>query len=277
MPTPFPGMDPYLENQARWPGFHNWLIVALADHLSPQVLPRYVISLEERVYVSAWPSPSNAGIPDLAVIAPERRAQPNGPTPTAAGGDESRARGGATVMTAAVPVPRQIKETYLEIREAPEGDVVTVVEILSPWNKRPGEGQKAYEEKRLRTFGTATHLVEIDLLRAGEPPEIYVSNGARGSHGGKLPGDYRILIARGDRRMESDLYVFTVRDPLPSFPVPLRPGETEPVADLQDILHSLYDRAGLGYRIDYRQEPVPPLAPEDAAWADHLLREKRLR
>jgi hypothetical protein len=77
--------------------------------------------------------------------------------------------------------------------------------------------------------------------------------------------------------LASDLYVFTVRDPLPAFPLPLRPGDLEPMTDLQQVLHSLYDRGGYGYRIDYRREPEPPLAPTDADWAGQLLREKGLR
>ena len=41
MPSPFPGMNPYLEYPDRWPTVHNRLIVALADLLTPQLLPKY--------------------------------------------------------------------------------------------------------------------------------------------------------------------------------------------------------------------------------------------
>lgn len=273
---PFPGMDPYLENPVRWPGFHNWLIAALADHLSPQVLPRYCVSLEERVYVSAWPPADGTGIPDLALVARRRPAGANGAAPSSAPPPDARAGTGVSVLTVTVPVPEEIKETYLEVRETPDGDVVTVVEILSPWNKRAGEGRRTYEEKRLRTLGTATHLVEVDLLRGGEPLPVFVFDGPERAVSG-LPGDYRILIARAGRRPAADLYTFTVRDPLPSFPLPLRPGDVEPEVDLQAVLHGLYDRAGYGLRLSYREEPVPPLAPDDAAWADQLLRARGLR
>ena len=51
MPSPFPGMDPYLENPALWPGLHQLVIArALAD-LNRALPPHYVASMNERVYV----------------------------------------------------------------------------------------------------------------------------------------------------------------------------------------------------------------------------------
>ena len=51
MNTPFPGMDPYLEHPALWPGVHNGLIAALAAQLQPLLTPRYVAAIEQRVYI----------------------------------------------------------------------------------------------------------------------------------------------------------------------------------------------------------------------------------
>src|SRR5918911_1666924 len=90
------------------------------------------------------------------------------------------------------------------------------------------------------------------------------------------PGDYRILIARGRRRPLADIYAFGLRDPLPVFPVPLLPEDEEPLVDLQRLVHTLYDRASYDLRLDYRQDPVPPLTGDTAAWADALLRERGL-
>lgn len=53
--------------------------------------------------------------------------------------------------------------------------------------------------------------------------------------------DYRIAISRSWQRPRADLYLFSVRQPIPSFLVPLRPGEQEPVLPLNRILHDLYD------------------------------------
>jgi hypothetical protein len=264
-------MDPYLENPALWPGLHNWLIAALADSISADLPSQYFVALEERVHIASAPPSGPSGIPDLAVIASDRGGYSNG---TSGGHAAEAPGGGVQVLTATVPVPEQIRETYLEVRDLPSGDVVTALEVLSPWNKRPGEGRRVYEEKRARTLGTATHLVEIDLLRGGMPPLIYVP-GASGD--GALPGDYRVLVARAGQRPDATLYAFSIRDPIPRFPVPLRPGDQDVSVNLQSVMHSLYDRARFALRIDYRADPVPPLRPQEAEWADALLRRHGLR
>jgi hypothetical protein len=91
------------------------------------------------------------------------------------------------------------------------------------------------------------------------------------------PSDYRIVVSRGDRRPLAQLYGFSVRQVIPSFPLPLQSEDTEPLVDLQALLSGVYERARYNLAIDYSQEPVPPLKKEDAVWADALLREKGLR
>ncbi len=167
-----------------------------------------------------------------------------------------------------VPVFDEIREGYLEVREVATNNGITTIEILSLSNKRPGKGRQAYELKRNHVLASATHLVEIDLLRAGEPMRMF-DTGA--------PSDYRILVSCAERRPQADLYAFSVRQPIPSFPIPLQREDTEPRLDVQTLLHELYDRAGFDLAIDYRSEPVPPLSEADAAWADALLRAKGLR
>ncbi|RMF26349.1 MAG: DUF4058 family protein, partial [Chloroflexi bacterium] len=61
-----------------------------------------------------------------------------------------------------------------------------------------------------------------------------------------------------------------------TFPLPLRPGDEEPLVDLNALLHALYDRAGYDLSIDYTRPPVPPLEGEDATWAAARLRDARL-
>ncbi len=51
MPSPFPGMDPYLEDPTLWRDLHQRLITYIADALQPQVRPRYRAQIEERLYV----------------------------------------------------------------------------------------------------------------------------------------------------------------------------------------------------------------------------------
>ncbi|GET44109.1 DUF4058 family protein [Microseira wollei] len=158
--------------------------------------------------------------------------------------------------------------SYLEIKEAATGFVITVIEILSPKNKRPGEGREAYIKKRKQVLASLTHLVEIDLLRGGKPMPIL----------SEVPAsDYRIVLIRGDRRPQAQLYAFNLRQTIPSFPLPLNPGDPEPIIDLQTLLNGLYERARYHLAIDYSQAPVQPLKAEDVSWVDTLLREQELR
>ena len=249
MRSPFPGMDPYLEHPALWPGVHNRLLTAIADELSPRVAPRYFVDIEQRAYPFDANDLSLIGVADVVVGARDRPVgRPAGPEPAAE----------VAVLDVEVPMLDEARQTYLELRDVRHGTLVTVFEILSPANKSHPKGREQYEVKREQIFESATHLVEIDLHRAGKPMPL-----ARPTP----PSDYRILISRGDRRPRARLYAFSVRHAIPSIPVPLLPGDDEPELDLNSVLHALYDRARYDLRLDYGKPPVPPLPEADAAWA----------
>jgi len=254
MPLPFPGMDPWLERPDLWPDVHNRLIAALGDVLGPRLRPRYYVALEERVYVESAQGLALVGRPDLALVG--------------AGGEAGRAaaHSATAVVEVEVPATDRIRETYLEVRGAQEGEVVTVIEVLSPSNKRKGEGRRAYLEKRTATFASLTSLVEIDLVRAGESMPVVR---------GRPASDYSILVSRSWARPRADLLPFSVRDEIPSLPVPLRRSEQEPTLEFGEILHGLYDRAGYDLRIDYARAPDPPLREDDAVWAEERLKAAR--
>ncbi len=258
MPSPFPGMDPYLEHPALWPDVHNSLIAALRDDLAPRLRPRYIVAIEERVYLI---TPEGAGWPARADVVVAR-------TPEAIPGISRPSSSTLGARVVEVPLPETVRETYLEVRATGTGEVVTVVEILSPTNKRLGEARRLYEQKRTLVLGSRTHLVEIDLLRAGEPMPVV---------GDGRDGHYRILISRWEQRPRALLYVFTVRDPIPVFRLPLLPGDEEPEVDLGRLLQTIYERAAYDLRVNYEGEPIPPLDPPFAEWADALLREKGVR
>ena len=249
MKTPFPGMDPYLEHPALWQDVHNSLIAAIRDAISPIVAPRYYVALERRAYLLKPDDIVFIGRPDIALVS---RTQPVVP---------STAPLYTGVLEVDVPMADEIGEDYLEIHEVRTGKLVTLVEVLSPTNKLDKEGRQQYEAKRAQVLLTRTNLIEIDLLRAGEPMAV-VGRAAR--------SDYRILISRGRQRPKAQLYFFTLRQPIPQFPLPLLPGEIEPLVDLNTILHALYTRARFDLRLDYSQPPVPPLTPEDTDWATTL-------
>lgn len=168
----------------------------------------------------------------------------------------------AKPITVTVPMLEEVREGYLEVREVGTGEVVTVIELLSPKNKRAGKGRNAYESKRQQILSSSTHLVEIDLLRRGQPMRIL---------GNDIQATYRILVSRSNLRPQAELYPFELPEPIPTFPLPLRQGDTEPSVDLQALLHGVYDRAGFDLAIDYTSEPVPPLSFVDAVWAKSYL------
>ena len=259
MPTPFPGMDPYLEQPGLWPNVHTSLIVALRDDLAPRLRPRYYVAVEERTVRLGPDDLLFATRPDVAVVRP----QPGLPDEGVSTAVES-----AGVVTVELPLPEEIREAFLEIRSVTIEQVITVVELLSPVNKNTGEGRRQYEQKRLALLGTRTHLVEIDLLRAGQ---LMPMRGYQGQ------SDYRVLISRSEQRPRAELLPFSVRQPIPRFHLPLTGGDDEPEVDLTRLLHTLYDRAGYDLRIDYRAEADPPLNGSDATWVDELLRAAGLR
>jgi len=257
MPTPFPGMDPYLEGRGLWEEVHTNLIVEIQHFLAPLVRPHYRVAVERHTYITLLPFDDSlsVGKPDVLVISPrehERQAMP-----------VATATVTATVepLVAELPMSEEIRPRYLEIRHVKTNEVVTVIEILSPANKISYEGRKKYLNKRLKVLESLTNLVEIDLLREGQPLPMRISG----------QNDYRILISRSLHRPQADVYLFGVRDLIPDVPIPLRPGEEEPPLRLNQILHRLYDEAGYDLAIDYRQPPEPPLSDEDAEWARQLL------
>ncbi|MBD1926083.1 DUF4058 family protein [Trichocoleus sp. FACHB-90] len=258
MPSPFPGVDPYLENPELWAEVHHRLITAIADAIAPSLRPKYRVAIEKRIYLSDVKDSDLVMIPDVTVFSNPNATQSQS-TATLTSPREP--------ITVTVPIPEETREGYLEIREVKTGDVITVIEILSPKNKGAGVGRKVYEAKRQQVLTSASHLVEIDLLRRGKPMPIE-------SH---IQADYRILVSQAHRRPVAHLYAFSVQEEIPSFPLPLQSGDAEVQLELQTLLSGVYDRAGFDLTVDYTQPAIPPLKGENAVWADALLREKGLR
>jgi hypothetical protein len=249
MPSPFPGMNPYLEQSVIWQDFHNTFLVALREALAPQLRPRYFVRVEEYVYIHDADDDRTAlGRPDVAVIAK--------PSPFPVGGGTAMAE---LVAPAAALVPPEVDEqrsVYLEVRDRAGQEVVTTIELLSPSNKARGPFRDTYWTKVRRVLASPAHFVEIDLLRGG--PRMPWEH---------LPScDYYALVSRAETRPQADVWPVGLRDPLPRIPVPVRAGEPAAAVDLQALLHRVYDSAGYEDSV-YRGAPEPPLAPADAAWA----------
>jgi Protein of unknown function (DUF4058) len=139
--------------------------------------------------------------------------------------------------------------------------VVTTIELLSPKNKRTGEGCTAYERKRNQILASATNLIEIDLLRGGKPLPIEAA----------ALGDYRILVCRSHQRPIGDLYTFGMREPIPTITVPLLSEETEPSLVLQKVMDYVFDRGRYHLAIDYQQPLQPQLSTDDRAGVETVL------
>jgi hypothetical protein len=165
------------------------------------------------------------------------------------------------VLEVDVPMAEEVAEVFLEVRDVATGQCVTVVELTSPVNKLLGHGRQAFLDKRTEILRTRTSLVEVDLLRAGEPMPVV---------GPTVHSDYRILVSRGARRPRARLFAWSLRQPIPTFELPLLKGDPEPTVDLGAVLHALYARARFDLRLDYSQPPVSPLAEDDAMWARSL-------
>jgi len=269
MPSPFPGMNPYLENPLVWPDIRKRLIVAIADCLNPQLLPHYHVAIEERIYETHAEDSLFVGIPDDVVVKQGRTQAKATPSRTAVA--EPRIQ----PVKVTLPIPQPVREWYLEVRWAKTGDAIAAIEILSPKNKQPGEGRKQYKAKRQKAWASLTHWVEIDLLRKGKPL-VQIQDGTQ--------SDYRILVSRAYERPSADLYRFNVQDAIPTFPLPLCSGSpecdrgiAEPAIDLQSLLHEVYDCGSYHLLLDYSQDPVPTLSADTCHWLDGCLKSAALR
>jgi hypothetical protein len=255
MPSPFPGMDPYLERQ-EWEDFHTTLNTVIRETLAPRIEPRYVVRVERRVYVEdpyrGVEEFDHFRRSDVAVLA------------TAEVGARVEAGGGVALapVECELLMPEERRETYLVIRERKTMDVVTVIETLSPANKRRGgDGRREYLEKRANVINSRYHLVELDLLRGGERLRMSTP---------LPPGAYYAIVSRANRRPKADVYPWSLRQPLPPIPIPLKHGDPDVPLDLQTVFTTVYDRARYDLTLDYSAHLSPRLDKADVAWVKRL-------
>lgn len=260
MPSSFPGMNPYLEHPSLWAGIHHRLITAIANDLAPKLRPKYIVAIEERVYEVNGDTALLVGIPDVSVQSSLPLAPPT----------ESNLAVASTTQPVEVmlPLPEILTEAYLEIRAVETEEVVTIIEVLSPKNKQLGIGRLQYETKRLKILGSATHFVEIDLLRQGNPMPMV---------GNFLPSHYRIVVSRSENRPKAQLYGFNLQDEIPEFSVPLTGSEPEPIINLNLLLNEIYNQGSYDLRINYSRPPIPTLSEPDMAWVNDILQQQKLR
>lgn len=255
MPSPFPGMNPHIEQDACWQDFHLEFLPAIRERLVAQVRPKYIVMLDEHVYVHEIERRPRrfVGRSDVSVAARSPRA--------------ARTGNGVRVLDAPAEVqilPQDIRRVpFLEIRDRRGHDLICVLEMLSPANKRGGPDREQYLAKRERLLKSAAHLVEIDLLRGGRPMPLR----------DRPKCDYSVLVSRANTRPSAGFWPIRLRDSLPVIPIPLRSGDSDAHVELQEILGHVYDKTGYDDFI-YSGRPDPPLSSRDAAWARKLLKRR---
>jgi hypothetical protein len=260
-------MDKSTIPELRWivqPDLHQRLITYIADALQPQIRPRYRARIEERLYVV---QSSRSIYPDVTVVQHtlhEQAVAEMAPPPIK-----------AADLSADTPFilalsDDEFREPFIEIVHSDRGQVVTVIEVLSPANKMPGPGRELYRQKQGEVLSSEAHLVEIDLLSQGE-------------HTLALPADrlpllpphrYLVSVCRGPGHMTFELYPVPLEQRLPRCRIPLAAPDPDVVLDLPTIFTLAYDNGGYADFIDYQQPPPVPLSDEEQAWvAENVRRE----
>jgi len=207
MPSPFPGMDPFLEDRDLWPSFHHTLIACLRDLLQPGLTGAYEGRIGERCYAVEGTQPGS-------VRAGEQR------------------------------------EPFIEICRG--GQLVTLLEVVSPANKTTASGRQAYRDKRREARSAGAGVVEIDLVLQGRPMLEY-------SRANLPDWDYAVTVARSTSPDRYEIYTATAQKRLPRFRLPMASDDRDTVLDLQAAFNRCYDQAGFAERIDYRRGPTPEL------------------
>src|SRR5262245_33641463 len=261
MKSPFPGMDPYLERH--WRDVHARLIIYACDRIQEQLPSGLRCRVEERVVLELPAGAERSMYPDIRVI--ERANGSVGPQGVA-----------EAALAVAEPLilhlaSEELTETFLEIVDVSTGQrVITVIEVLSPTNKLGGDGRDQYFQKKKELRQAGVSLVEIDLLRAGERPYPVNLRHVPETH----RTHYAIFVRRGSKPNQAEIYAASLRQPLPTIKIPLRPTDVDALLDLQPLIEKCY-RNGRYEDMDYTQPPDPPLDDADRSWAEALVLQRK--
>jgi hypothetical protein len=257
MASPFPGFDPFLEAQGYWRQFHTTFLSEALYALAERMPGAYEVRIEERLSLVYEDDDR-----------PHRHVQPDALILRSSHPSRARSTHSATatlepvLLTLPIHQVEEVIEKRLVIRQFPNRELVTVIELLSPSNKQ-APGDRLYDEKRQELFHQEVHLAELDLLIVGERLPMVE----------ELPaGHYYAFVSRAQHRPLSETFAWTIRDPLPLIPIPLKAPDADVILDLASIFATVYERSHLGRWIDYTAPLALPLSPEDRAWAEALAR-----
>ena len=255
MPSPFPGMDPYLEG-SEWTSVHVELSSEIARQLAPKLRPKYIVRTMRR-FITEMPEDVAISTGDIYPDVGVADHQPNS-NPIATE---------AAVVPAPLEfttfIPASIPDVSIEIRDVDQGALVAEIEVLSPANKR-GDGYQDYLRKRRRILVSTTHLIEVDLLRAGRRVPMREA----------LPDvPYFIFLSRSERRPITQVWTICLNMALPIIPIPLLAGDADAELNLQDAFTGVYDALGYDLSTDYTRPPNASFSVEELRWLRQRLTE----
>ncbi|MEZ4861611.1 MAG: DUF4058 family protein [Caldilineaceae bacterium] len=263
MPSPFPGMDPYIEQPSLWGDFHNALATEIRNRLNGLIRPHYFARLIPYVtYETVAIGEKQGTYPDVSVFQSSRPL----PSPFMPSGNPATAvLEPPTAVESEVEIDFPFRQHSVEIYTAVEQELVAVIEILSPVNKRVGhEAYQHYLEKRRHILrARQVHLLEIDLLRGGKRPPLVLP----------VPeAPYYVMLSRIETRPRVKVWPIQLHDRLPVVDVPLRQPDPDVLLDLGSAVAAVYDLGAYDVQLDYQDAPPPPkLSEEQTAWVQQLL------
>jgi Protein of unknown function (DUF4058) len=266
MPSPFPGIDPYLEGPLYWQDLHERFLPYAAETLQPQLPPRYRARIGERVILTVV---ERTIIPDLTVVQRPSLRDTRGQTPGSAPG---------VVVEADAPMlfsafPDDLREAFVEIIDRIGQRVITVIELLSPTNKTPGAGREQYVQKQHEALQSSTNLVEIDLLHGGaHTVAVPRANLVRYE-----PLHGLVSVWRAIQPLQYEVYFVRLQERLPRISIPLLPEDPDVALDLPAIFTRCYDAARYDLDLDYTQPPPVELSHPDLTWLEGWLQDKGRR
>jgi len=250
-------MNPFLEQPSVWEDFHSRFMTYAGEAIATQVRPNFLVKLEERVFIhepSAEQRRKWLGKPDIAVF--EASAPHSVPVVTA-----NPASNRVQSVIAAIPDIEIERHAFIEILDRLDRRLVTMIEVLSPTNKRYGPDREQYLLKRASLMLSSASIVEIDLLRGG--PRLPLND--------LPPCDYCVSVFRKAYAPAVEAWPIRLRDPLPVIPIPLKDDFPDATLDLQSILNRVYDAAGYEDYL-YESPPEPPLEDAEMTWARSLIK-----
>jgi len=249
-------MDPYLEQSKLWVDFHNSLADEMRAQINAQIRPNYFARLTPYTTYEAieiGKSTSRGIRPDVGVMKPKISSSYGQPPVALLEPDEP--------VESVVKIDDELELLSVEIYDTDDELLVTAIEILSPVNKRPKH--KAYTDylrKRHELLHSNAHLLEIDLLRAGERPplEIPIPN-----------APYYIMLSRLEQRPNVQVWPIQLASKLPQLPIPLNRPDPDAILDMNHVMANVYERGAYDIQVDYSEPvPLPKLSDDEQKWID---------